>query len=120
MFRWNSNSGIADRDLDGLFLFRRRDRDCPSIFDCLGRIDEDVHEDLVQLVGMTFDLWEVAELLDDADAAFQLVSKERQRALDALMNVHRLQFRFIKPREIPEASDDLHDAIRRDLIVPAA
>src|SRR5262245_7190769 len=88
-------------------------------FDCLRSIDQHVHEHLIQLIRMAFDFRNLSQLLNDADALLQLMLNQGERTLDAFMNMRALPLGFIEPREVFQASNDLHDPIRSDFIIAA-
>src|SRR5205814_3656082 len=114
-----SNTRIGDLDSNTVVFPECLDRDGPSIMYCLSGIHEDIHENLVQLVRKAFDFRQIAKLSFDADAVLQLMLQKSESALDPLVNVDRFSLGFIEASEVPETPDDLHDAIRSNLIVPA-
>src|SRR5262249_32329447 len=77
----------------------------------------DIHEYLVEFIGITLDLGNIAETLDDPNPILQLMPQKTERAFDTLVNVDLLSLCFIKPCKVFQASHDLHNALRRDFIV---
>src|SRR5262245_43487682 len=45
--------------------------------------------------------------------------QERERALDAFMDIDSLSVGFVQARKVPQTPNDFHDAVRGQFVVPA-
>src|SRR5215510_7818458 len=108
---------ISDGDLDLVVLPESPHRDRATLLNRLRGVHENVHEYLVQLVWKAFDFRHVRKVLHDTYAILELMPQQSNRAFDAFVDVDLLPFGFIQPREVSQASNNFHDAIRRRVIV---
>jgi len=85
------------------------------IFHGMGSVDEQVHEHLVELVGIAVDLRNFPEFFDHLGPIFQLVMRQGPGAVQALVNISLLQLNVIQPREVLQTLHDLrYPLTRRD------
>src|SRR5689334_10420871 len=111
MFLGNTDSRIADRNLYLVVFLPCPDADFAAIGYSLGGIHKYVHENLIQLVGKTFDFRNIAKLLHDSNSTPHLMTKKCQSALNAFMNINLLSLGFIEPGKVLESTYHVDDAV---------
>jgi hypothetical protein len=118
VFRRDAVSGIADADGHALAAAFGADGDA-LVLDGLGRIDQQVHEDLVQFRGQALDHGQLAVLLDDGDLVLQFVVGDVEGTVQAAMQVGHLPVAFAGAREILQRLHDVLDRCKPSLDSPA-
>ena len=92
------DTGVADRDVNVVIRGSRTDRNGARIrSDRLGRIDQKVHPDLVELCGICFDRRKFTEITNELDASYAEISRQdTDRRFDAFVNVGPLKFGLVE------------------------
>ena len=105
--------GIGDLDNGPRLLLASRDRDRARILDGLYGIRQQIHEHLVDLADETLRVWQRCVIANDLDAVPQQMLDERQRTIDAEVQVDELQFGLVEVGEVLERLHDGAHAISR-------
>jgi len=112
MLRGDARPGVADVDDHASVLGPRSNRDFPAVYDGLARVDQNVHEDLVELLGIALDLGQRAVLLPDRGLVLEFVPDDLQRRLQALVDVGIGEFVLAGMGEVLQGQHDFLHALR--------
>jgi len=88
-------AGGADKDTDLILCLTSADRYMPGFLDRLDRILQQVHEDLVKLARGAVNGLDLAVVPFGGDPISQLTLQQCQHAVQTLVQVDDLKFRFI-------------------------
>ena len=112
VFGINTGAGIGDRNSHRVTFPGGLNGNRTAFGDCLRCIDKKVHEDLIETVGVTLDRWQVSILFLHLNPSLKLMLGDRQRTVDAFVNIGFLEVRFINTSEILEAANNRNKALR--------
>ena len=74
--------------------------------DRVAGLEQQVHEELIQLTRRAFDLGQMVEAADDLDTLVQLIPQELQRLLDALDDHRPPELRAVELGEVLQVLQD--------------
>ena len=107
----DADAGVGDLHLDRAGVERARgDGQGPALAHRLTGVDAQVHEHLVDLVGMALDARQLAVLALDGDAALGQVRDQHQRRLEALVQVDRFDLGLVEARKGAQCAHDVAHA----------
>lgn len=112
IFRGNPLAGIADGNFHMIAGLPGGDVYFTFIFYSMRRIDQQIHEHLIDLLRITIDLWQLTVIFDDGCLVFQLIPDDVQGAVEVMVDIGQLQDIFAGMGEIFEIQNDLFDAIQ--------
>ena len=107
----NTAAGIGDIDDDNLPLPSGFNFDLPLFFDGLGRVDQKVHEDLVELAGVAHGLGDLSIGLFHGGLVLQFVPDDVESAFQPLIEIRQRVLRFIQSGEAFQILDNLLQAV---------
>src|SRR5579884_3329725 len=102
VLRRNPASGVLDLHHNPLPLHSAANPDLPPLSYRLRRIHQNIHEHLIDLLGVADDLGDLSERFDHLRLVLQLVPDDVQRALDPLIHAKAHPLRLIHVREFLE------------------
>ena len=84
MIRLDAPAGIRDLHIDILSIFIGPDLEHAPLLDRVGGIDEQVHKDLIELIGKAVDLGKLTVFLDHLQLVLDLMMDQYQGAIEAI------------------------------------
>ena len=106
----NPFSRVRNRNRHLAIRSARLNGNAPGALDGLRGIDQQSEENLIDPPRKTRHLRQASVISHQFDVALQFVAHKRERALDPLVDIHLLPFRFIQPRKISEARNEFAHA----------
>ena len=119
MFRRDSGSGIADSDnCHPIASTSFNSYFADILADRLRRIGQEVHPNLIELPGKTFNQRKVSVVSLERDAIrIEVLGEQTDRGLDACVNINSFEFRLVEAREGTQVQHDVANAARAFLTV---
>src|SRR5690606_36075411 len=109
--RLDTLAGVRDAHDHGLLVGFRLDGDHAALGRRLYRIQEQVHEHLIDLSRMAMDQRQFAQLGADLESILWLVPDEAQCRLYPVVDIRCLEVGLVDAREIAQPLHDLHDLL---------
>lgn len=106
-FRVHALAGVGKFEPDVTIFQPGAQRDAAALLDRLRRVDQQVHEDLVDLCRHTFDFGNISELAHHFRLVLDFVPDDIQGAFQRLVEIGELVLRLVNAGKVLEVLDDL-------------